>query len=305
MAGSSSSTPGLLQSLVVKAQRKLLDDIGNEIDTPIVYLKAAWAEPVLYGGRGERMGQDIDVLVRPKAFHDVAAALQRREFRPWGIRDDDVRARHVVKAWTFGGPRGMLPVDLHETLSNSPWFLLDTDEVIDRSVEYDSVDGPIRSLCPEDQVVYAAAHQANHGFLFHERQIDDLARLIALSALDWATVERRACDAYLRLALALVIGALRDRGAALPSASPAITRLIRLRQWMLQHAALPAARFLPRGATDNPQEPLAKLLYHHLILLPLLSDRSTALPRYALGHAMRRVRRLHARFSAQPTEAKP
>ena len=36
---------GLVQSLLIKAQRLQLDDLGRQVGTPVVYLKAAWADP--------------------------------------------------------------------------------------------------------------------------------------------------------------------------------------------------------------------------------------------------------------------
>src|SRR3954464_3559034 len=149
---------GLVQSLVIKAQRTLLDGIGRAVGTPVLYLKAAWADPVLYGGQGQRTGSDVDVLVRPGAFFPFARALEENGFRryvtPW------MRAtfRWGYKAWTYEGLPRWMTVDLHRRIAEAPWFDLPPQGCIDRAVAYDSVDGPILSLSPEDQVLYAAAH---------------------------------------------------------------------------------------------------------------------------------------------------
>src|SRR5437867_772946 len=113
---------GLVQSLVIQAERKLLDEVGQAVGTPVVYLKAAWADPVLYGGRGQRVGSDIDVLVRPASFLAFARALEERGFRryvaPW------LRAsfRWGYKAWTYEGLPRWMTVDLHRGIAERPWF---------------------------------------------------------------------------------------------------------------------------------------------------------------------------------------
>src|SRR2546430_12838012 len=94
---------GLVQSLVIKAQRRLLDQIGQKVATPVVYLKAAWADPVLYGGTGQREGSDIDVLVRPPAFFAFARALEGLGFRRYVVPWLRASFRFGYKAWTFDG----------------------------------------------------------------------------------------------------------------------------------------------------------------------------------------------------------
>lgn len=264
---------GLVQSLVIKAQRQLLDEVGRTCATPVVYLKAAWADPVLYGGQGQRVGSDIDILVRPSAFFAFARALEGHGFRryvaPW------LRAtfRWGYKAWTYEGQPRWMTVDLHREIAEAPWFDLPANDCIDRAVAYESVDGPILSLAPEDQILYAAAHYAQHRFTIDQRHRGDIERLVAVRPIDWPLLFERAGPLGLDVPLALLLDSLGARGVSVPvpTAGPAFRwRLAYARRWVATSPGLerrvPAARLV-----DNA------------LRLPLLSGRATALPRYLAG----------------------
>jgi hypothetical protein len=48
------SRAATIHSLVTASLRRQLDEIRREVGTPVVSAKATCADPVLYGGRGER-----------------------------------------------------------------------------------------------------------------------------------------------------------------------------------------------------------------------------------------------------------
>jgi hypothetical protein len=270
---------GLVQSLLIKAQRVLLDEVAAQVGTPVVYLKAAWADPVLYGGQGQRTGSDIDVLVRPAAFAAFARALEGHGFRryvtPW------LRAsfRWGYKAWTYEGSPRWMTVDLHRAIADPPWFDLPADACLDRAVRYDSVDGPILSLGPEDQVLYAAAHYGNHRFSIDQRHLDDIQRLLHLHPVDWPLLRARARPLGLAVALALVEENLRARGAALPAAEDAASL-----RWRLAYAH----RWVTTAPALARSQPWSRLL-DNAVRMPLLSGRVTALPRYLASFAALRT----------------
>jgi hypothetical protein len=265
---------GLVQSLVIKAQRKLLDGIGQRAGTPMVYLKAAWADPVLYGGQGQRVGSDLDVLVRPAAFLACARGLEAEGFRryvqPW------MRAtfRWGYKAWTYEGQPRWMTVDLHRGIAEPPWFALPADDCIDRAVAYDSVDGPILSLGPEDQVLYAAAHYGNHRFGIDQRHLDDIERLVKVRAIDWPVVIDRARALGLAVPLALVQESLRARGASAPPPAGGL-----LLGWRLAYAH----RWVSSGPRLERCLPPSRVV-DNALRMPLLSGRAAALPRFAAGY---------------------
>jgi hypothetical protein len=233
---------GLVQSLLIKAQRRLLDGVGRQVGTPVVYLKAAWADPVLYGGRGERAGGDVDVLVRP--------------------------------AWTFEGRPHWVTVDLHRGIAEPPWFELPADQCVDRAITYDSVDGPILSLCPEDQVLYAATHYGQHRFSIDQKHLDDTERLVRTRAIDWTVVLDRARPLGLEVALLLMLESLRARGAEVPATAegPAL-------RWRLAFAR----RWVSTGPELERRFPMTRVV-DNAIRMPLLSGRATALPRFIAGY---------------------
>jgi hypothetical protein len=264
---------GLVQSLVIKAQRRLLDGLGQEVGTPVVYLKAAWADPVLYGGRGERVGSDLDILVRPAAFFAYGRALEARGFRRYVIPWLRASFRFGYKAWTYEGPPRWMSVDLHRGIAEPPWFDLPADECIDRAVAYDSVDGGILSLSPEDQVLYGAAHYANHRFSIDQRHLADLERLAAVRAIDWALVGERARPLGLEVPLLLLEEGLRARGARVPEAEAGLLLRLRLAY---------AHRWVATAPNLERRLPWSRVA-DHALRMPLLSGRPAALPRYVAG----------------------
>lgn len=269
-----STHAGLAQSLMIKAQRRFLDEIGRRLGTPVIYLKAAWADPVLYGGRGERRGGDIDILVRRSCFAAFSRALQSAGFQRHSVRWLEATIRweqHAIAHWP---PAGQLGVDLHRSLANRPWFDLPPQECLARAVAYDSVDGPILSLSPEDQVLYAVVHYANHRFDLDQRHLGDIVRLLAVRFVDWAVIADRASRYGLGVPLALLVETLRGRGVAVPSLPKRPSPLFSLR-----------LRYAHRWVRTVPDlrrtKPYARF-HDRLFRLPLLSNRPTALPRFVV-----------------------
>lgn len=284
----SADRAGLIQSMLVKAQRDELDEIGRRVGTPVVYLKAAWADPVLYGGRGERVGCDIDVLVRAAALDAFAAELEHRGFSPNLTAADSGYFRAHGKELPLRAPPGRLHVDVHRHLSERPFFEFDPAGCLARAIPYDSGDGQILSLCPEDQVLYAASHYATHHLAWDGRHLEDTVRLLAARRVDWPTIERRATQSFLGLVLVFLVEALRARGTAVPTlaveGSPLRkARRLALERWFDAGGALGRGR--RRGGARRER----------LLFLPLLSDRVTALPRHLMRRASARVRNTRAR----------
>lgn len=274
------SRAGIVQSMAVKAQRIMLDEIGRDVGSPVLYLKSAWADPVLYGGRGERTGLDIDVLVRPASAPAFGWALEARGFRKCVLPWCRATMRFAAHAWTYVPPPGLVPVDLHVGLEARPWWTMDAHACIDRTVAYDSLDGPILSLCAEDQMVFAVLHYARHGFGLDQRHISDMARLIETRALDWAAVQDRARWGGLLLPLFLFAEALRSRGAGVPALRWPTDRLFALR---LRHA---------RGWVATAPElrrtrPRSRVLDE--ARLAVLSGRPSAFPRHVARFALLRT----------------
>ncbi len=270
---------GLQQSLYIMSQRRLLDELGARVGTPVLYLKAAWADPVLYGGRGLRPGCDLDILVRPARFVAFAEALLGEGFRrfrePWHMASQ----RLVGKAWLYLPPSAsdLVAVDLHRGVADEPWFQMSADGLLDRAVAYTSVDGLIWSLSPEDQIVYAATHYANHRYEMKHHHLDDVVLLLQKHPVAWDLVWSRAGRAQAMLPVMLLAEALRRRGVVVPS-PPAKGAWLRWRSRMLR-ACFPNVETLSRQTRR----------LEVATLMPLLSDSALALPRYALRAALVRT----------------
>jgi hypothetical protein len=266
---------GLVQSLLIKAQRQQLDEIGRAVGTPVVYLKAAWADPVLFGGRGERTGGDIDVLVRPDRFEAFAQALTERGFRRHLHPSASYERYFGHKEWTFGPPPGALAIDLHRDLTEPIWYHMRTDELLDRAIAWDSVDGPILSLDAEDQVLYAAAHYSNHFYDLDPRHLDDIDRLVRSHPVDWDQVWSRGHRASLTLPVALLVDALVARGCAVGAAGVGVRPLpLRVRRRLAELWVSTTPQLARKGLRSRGVD--------YLLLRPLLSDEWLALPKVVL-----------------------
>lgn len=270
-----------MQSLIVRAQRATLDAIGREVGATVVYMKSAWADPVLYGARGERVGCDLDVLVERAVFDRFAAALVGRGYEPIGSASHRASIRWGEKAWPFRGPRGHLTVDLHRRLCLAGWFAVPVDAFIRRSVEYPSAAGAVRSFCPEDQVLYAVLHHADSQFVIDGRHLEDIVRLARAHPIDWNTVLARGREYGMTVPLALLLDALRARGIETPDALAGASWSARARHALTTRWVETSPELHRNDAPDTARDLLVRM--------PLLSDRVTALPRFLAHHAALRA----------------
>lgn len=268
---------GLARSLLVKRQRALLDDIGARVGTPVVYLKAAWADPVLYDGRGERSGVDIDVLIEPSRYESYAAGLAA-----CGFNRRPLLRHHALRGHAFTAPEGLIDVDLHRAIAQPPWFVLDEAGLLKRAQRYDSVDGPILGLSPDDQVVHAAAHYAGARFSLDDRHLNDVIRLLQRFTVDWATADRACSNGYLGVGLRVFANMLRERGADVPPlpSSPTVRARLALLRALFNIGG--ERRVYTRNVVANIR--LELLTYY-----PLVSTRPSALLRFAGQAVLARV----------------
>jgi hypothetical protein len=269
---------GLSQSLIIKGQRRILDQLGAAVGTPVVYLKAAWADPVLYGGRGERIGVDVDVVVRPAKFEAFAAELGARGYERRGYKSPILESYYAGKQWVLIPPAPALEIDLHRAVANPIWFTVSADDLIDRAVAYQSVDGPILSLSAEDQMLFGAIHHANHGFALDGRHMEDLRRLISSHAIDWSAVAHRARAARARVPLAFLLETLRAQGSSVPSDVLPGDWTLRVRK------TLASAWLAARSPEPTPSKVTQAV--DGLLLAPLLSERPSALIEFAAEFAV-------------------
>jgi len=274
-----SSWAGLAWSLRAEADRAKLSALGQALGTPVVFLKGAWAEPVLYGNRGLRSGCDLDILVQPECFAAFAQALVAKGYRRWEFPTHPVTWEQA-REWAFSGPPGHLDVDLHRELLTPPWYRLPTAALLMRAQFYQVQGGPsVLSLAPEDQVLFCAGHYASHCYQLPNKHLEDLVRLCQVRSIDWQRARARAQEAGLSVALAFLEAALarREVKGMLPpvQASLGVAWRQRLLAMMVQPgvAGFTRSRRLPRP-------------WDALVVNTLASSKSTALPKF-LGDYLR------------------
>jgi hypothetical protein len=272
---------GEVQALLLHRQRALLREVARDVGADVLFLKAAWADPVLYGGRGARTGGDIDVLVSPGHFEAFAAALEQRAFRRFDVPSHRASIAWGAKEWTYSHPGAWMPVDLHRSLGEAPWFDLDPEAVFSRARSWTAGDETIRSLGVEDQVLYAALHYANHLYEIDARHADDIVRLLQREPIDWAVTFDEATRGGLQLALQLLLEHLRARGVAAP-ATP-----WEREPWMRARRAV-IGRWVEAGERLGRRRPMGRRL-RVLVQRPVLSDRWGGLPVWAARYVALRA----------------
>lgn len=273
--------PGPVQALLYARQRELLREVGREVGAEVIFLKAAWADAALFGGRGVRTGSDLDVLVPPARFEAYALALEARGFKRYEPPTHRATVSFGSKEWTYSHPGAWMPVDLHRELAEPPWFELDVASLLSRAVDWPAGAETIRSLGAEDQVLYAAAHYANHLYEIDGRHAGDIERLLQTRSVDWALIHREAERGGMRLALDLMAERLRARGVDAPASPWASRADVRLRRRLMNHWVEVGAEFRRRRPTGRRSSVLVER--------PVLSDRWTVLPRWAARYAALRV----------------
>jgi len=264
---------GLIQSLALRAQRELVREVAGELKVPVLFLKAAWADPVLYGGEGKRHGTDIDVLVRPTDFESIALALEKRGFRrTQGLEGE--RGRYFEhKETCLLPPAGSayLTIDLHRALTNPIWFDVATEALIARARTYEVGTEKIVSLSPEDQILHACLHYAGHAFDLDGRHLEDVLRLVSTMPIDWHEVNQRARETKTSTMLSLLQSALQGLGSGpLPVETPPEARW---RAWAIRKLLSPDGQL-------RRQRPRSRWL-DYLLVRPLMTDDSTAALRFA------------------------
>jgi hypothetical protein len=278
---------GKVQAMVLHRQRAMLREVAREVGADLLFLKAAWADPVLYGGRGVRVGSDLDALVSPGRFEAFAAALEQRGFRRYEPPTHRATNEWGSKEWSYGHPGAWMPVDLHRGLATPPWFDLDAARVFSRARDWRAGDEVIRSLGAEDQILYAAVHYANHLYTIDGRHAEDVLRLLGREALDWVLVFGEAERGGMRLVLQLLLEHLRARGVDVPATPWEAEASMRARRQLI-------GRWIEVGATLGRRRPMGRRL-GVLLERPVLSDRWRGLPvwaaRYAALRALDRVLR--------------
>ncbi len=202
-------------SVVARAQRREIASIAEKAGVRAIFLKAAWADEILYGGEGARHGADIDVFCPGAAFRKLAVALQQAGYERKIVKGYRATSDLGDKEWSFAAAHGGLPLDLHRALSEH--YRSCTLPFARRAKTYSTADGDaICSLDEEDQILFCAIHHVNHGFDLDGRHLNDIAELVRAREIDWQAVKKRSRQHGLQVPMALMFESLEGRGARVP-----------------------------------------------------------------------------------------
>jgi hypothetical protein len=256
------STAG--QLILGRELERLLEAL-DRVALPAIPLKGPALAETLYPKPVLRPSSDLDLLVRPETVLGVDGVLHRLGYRR--LADDHSWDFDLAwdRATLYEGP-ARVRVDLHWSLLSEPLYAW--DEAAGRAVWERAVTIPLAGrgalgLCPEDLLLYLAAHLAAHHGLAGLLWYWDLALLLGRWAdrLDWDAIAARAARWRVRTALYFaLLGCQRLFAIAAPARV-----LAELRPRGLRAAAL--RRLLRRYEADR----LKRL--EHLIAL-LLVDRT-------------------------------
>lgn len=154
---------------------------------PHAFFKGPFADAVLWGVRGVRAGEDVDVLVRPEDEGAARAALDGRFTLAQSHGLDATAA--VAKA------RRLLPrdpslrtVDLHLRPLNEPPFRSRAADVLASARLWHVEGGDIPGPDPATMLVWSAGNLAGGRLQGVVRQAADAARMVVLHGVDWPRV---------------------------------------------------------------------------------------------------------------------
>jgi hypothetical protein len=166
----------------------------------------------VYGNLGLRTYGDLDILV---AHHDVLRTkdlLLKRGYhlvsRSNGHKEPDISTR--MKDLIFDSSDGEVRVELHWRLTGSHFdFPLDLDSLWRRLEPVSIGSYTIRTLAPQDLLLYLCMHGSRHGW---ERLlwVCDVVELIRSCPMDWESVTNQARTLGCRRTLALGLVLARD-----------------------------------------------------------------------------------------------
>jgi Uncharacterised nucleotidyltransferase len=150
-----------------------------------------WPDPLL------RPSSDVDLLVEPEALTGIERAMATLGLdQVQDPGEDDVFEHH--HHLSFSGPRGLVEVHFR-LMTGFGGAKLGDDAVFARCRRATLEGHAVRYLAPEDELVYLAAHAAQHLFL-RIGWLHDLKLLAARERLDWDRVVLLAKESSLRAA---------------------------------------------------------------------------------------------------------
>ena len=182
--------------------------------TRVACLKGPALADRLYADPGLRPSADLDLLIADADFTAAIETLSALGWHAEGGHPDRFHRwdRHDVELVRSNAPA----VELHFRAMCGFGTVVPSEDLLARARSHrlDGIDTLV--LSPEDEVIYLALHAAWHllerlGWLYDIKLL-----VLGRSELNWETVRSRARDFRVEMALAFVLGRVRELGAPVP-----------------------------------------------------------------------------------------
>jgi hypothetical protein len=274
----SATLGAVAQHLRIDAELAYLVPILDATGAAWVVVKGPVLAELAYDRPELRSYADLDVLVDPRQFGDVVAALE------------DAGALLLDRNWSLLRERGLCEasmrlahgtyLDLHWHLVNHPrarrGFLLDTAALLARRRVVAIRDNAVPTLDPEDTLLHVALHGTLSGG--HRLSwVKDVERLVARGDVDWDVLVDRARASRVTLPVGVMLRrAHRLLGAPVPG--PVLAAL--------DH---PRAGAVALAAVERLATPESLVATHHTGQLLMLTARADTTS--SLAAAVRELRR--------------
>lgn len=160
---------------------------------PALTIKGPLLAKLAYNDIALRSFADLDILIRAVDIRAAARLLVRNGLIAENYDDEAVAANFFCAAEaSFHTRDRTVRIDLHWRLS-PPYYQFgpDSDELWARAREETLENSIVRTLAPEDNLLYLAVHASRHGWpaLSH---VCDIAHFVNRAKLDWEILLKRA-----------------------------------------------------------------------------------------------------------------
>jgi hypothetical protein len=184
-------------------------------DIPVISFKGPLLAQVAYGDVTYRRFVDLDILVRRDDISRAKECLKQAGYSPYRQLDAQQESKHIAtqRGYEFVHDERRSLVELHWSFFFEIYdFDLDPDAVWDRHHSVRVGGMCVRTMSPEDLLIYLCAHGTKHRWT-QMKWVTDVAELVRSHPdLDWATVEDRARSIgywrVVRLGIYLTVGLL-------------------------------------------------------------------------------------------------
>jgi Uncharacterised nucleotidyltransferase len=233
-----------------------IDEALSSAGVKALALKGPALAVQAYGELAARQSADLDILVRRDELPRIAGVLAGRGYRARRYESGAVDFGFFRSFEDQFEKQGGLLIDLHLTLAPIYFPFRPDEEAVWRNAVAVEIDGrPIKTLAPDDHLMFSLAHATKHGWGWGSlRAMADIAALSATGRVDWdrdeREMERLGCARMTRLG-ALLAHAF--AGAPVPASvlerAVSDPRTMRLARGITQRL-FPAPGLVPSVYTD-------------------------------------------------------